>query len=148
MWSSYGQQNKKMKTMKTTIITSAKQTILISALILGLQFSHAMAKSAFGEPTKTNPVLSTMVPLTPIVSSPVYMVPDNTINLSVLAPGTPKEAAYNEADDLNDLTPELLKKFAPVPPAEADINDSILQSEINVKALKFTVPQEANFRDF
>ena len=110
-------KTKKMKTMKTTIINSAKQTILIFALILGLQFSHAMAKSAFGEPTKNNLVLSTMVPLTPKVSSPVYMLPDNTINLSVLAPSTPKEAAYSDADILNDPTPELLKKLAPVTPA-------------------------------
>ncbi len=134
--------------MKTTILTTAKQTILIFALLLGLQFSHVMAKSAFGEPVKTNPTLSTLVPLTPKVSSPVNMLPDNTLNLSIFAPTTPKEAPYNEAYNSSELTPELLKKFAPVTPAEADINDSLLQAEFNIKAVKFTVPLEAHFGDF
>ena len=134
--------------MKTRIITSAKRAILISTIFLGLQLTLVMAKPANGEPAKNNPVISAPVSVTPKTSSPVDALRDNGLNMSALAPTTPKEATLSESDNPIELTPEILKKLAPVTPSEAIINDSTLQFEFNFNTLKFTVPTEAKFGDF
>ncbi len=68
--------------------------------------------------------------------------------MAILAPKTPKEAAFDNDDNSTELSSELLKKFAPVTPAEPDINDSSLQEELNIKTVKFVVPLEADINTF
>jgi len=134
--------------MKTIIFITAKRAILIFTLFSGFQIQLLMAES----PEKNRPV-------------------KNTLDLSALASGTPKEAAFNDAipakapsmvslifvvpneatfDDENsspEISTELLREVAPVTPAEADFEDSSIDNVQDTTTVKFYVPLEANFID-
>jgi hypothetical protein len=141
IWST---KTKKMKTMKTTTLIAAKQAILIVTIFLGFQIQHGLAKSpAYNGPAKSSSEISNLVLASPKSSSVVDIVPENSLNINAFAPSLPKEASIDNENSY-EITPELLKNLAPSTPAEADINDSTLQIDVNLKAVKFLVPCEAD----
>jgi hypothetical protein len=130
--------------MKTTTVIAVKQAILIFTLLIGLQIQHVMAKSpANSDPVKNAPTLSTFVPVTSKAASSVDFLPESTLNINAFAPSVPKEASI-DYENPNEISPELLKNLAPSTPAEADINDSTLQLDVNINAVKFHVPCKAD----
>jgi hypothetical protein len=135
--------------MKTTTVIAAKQAILIFTLFLGFQIQNIMAKSPVNsDPAKSTMYPSTFVPVSTKASSSYNLLPENMLDMMALAPKTPKEATFDNDDNSTEISPELLKKFAPEPPAEAIINDSTLQGELNINSIKFLVPLEANINNF
>ena len=133
--------------MKTKVTTAAKQAILIVLLSLGLQVNHTMAKSpSISGPAKNISDVPASIIISNTSSSP-DIASGNKLILMNLLPVVPKEALFNDFENPVELNPEIIKSFAPVVPDKYEINDSTLDNEINLKALKFTVPLQANFED-
>ena len=135
--------------MKTAILIKVRQHLVIITLLFVLIMNQVIAiNPANGEPARKIAAITPPAPLALKAASSPESLPVAIMNISALAPAVPKEANINDYDTSSELDPVLLRKFAPVTPAEADINDSLLQAEVNLRAVKFTVPLEAKFGDF
>lgn len=133
--------------MKTKITTAAKQAILIVLLSLGLQVNHIMAKSpSTSGPSKNISYVPASIN-TAYSSSSTDVIYGNRLILMNLVPIVPKEALFNDVENPVELSPEVIKSFAPVVPEKYEINDSTLENDVNLNSLKFTVPLQANFED-
>jgi hypothetical protein len=116
--------------MKTTINIAAKRALLIFALFSGLQVQLLMAHSVSAGPAKT------------------------TLDITTLAPVTPKEATFNDEATLNDNDnlPEARTyvNLAPVTPKEAtfDDDDDYAGTGITNEFLREVAPVTPAFADF
>ena len=139
-------KNKKLITMKTTIIIAAKRAMLIFTLFSFFQIQQANAKSPGTRgPAKNIFDLSILAPVTPKEATFDDVIPEKAPSMVSLAPVAPKEATFDDSSP--EISMELLKKVAPVTPAEADFNDAVVDAKDTV-IVKFNVPFEANFSDF
>jgi hypothetical protein len=135
--------------MKTTIKIAAKRTILIFTLFLGFQIQLIMAKSpANSDPVKNTLDLSALAPVTPKEATFDDVLPEKAPSMVSLAPKAPKEATFDDVDNSLEISTEFLRDVAPVTPAEADFNDASPEADNNINAIKFRAPVEANFIDF
>ncbi|TRZ75684.1 MAG: hypothetical protein D4R97_02080 [Bacteroidetes bacterium] len=135
--------------MKTIIIIAAKRAILIFTLFLGFQVQLVMAESPTNSsPTKNTLDLSVLAPVTPKEATFDDILPEKAPSMVSLAPVAPKEATFDDDDSSIEISTELLREVAPVTPAEADFNDASPEADKNINAIKFRVPLEANFIDF
>lgn len=135
--------------MKTTINIAAKRAILIFTLFLGFQIQLIMAKSpANSDPVKNTLDLSALAPVTPKEATFDDVLPEKAPSMVSLAPIAPKEATFDNDDCSLDISTELLREVAPITPAEADFNDASLDADKDINAVKFTAPLEADFSDF
>lgn len=135
--------------MKTTIDITAKRAILIFTLFLGLQIQLVMAKSPVNNsPSKNTLDLSTLAPVTPKEAAFDDVVPEKAPSMVSLAPVTPKEASFNDDDSSSEISTELLREVAPVTPKEADFNDASTDVDQDMTKIKFYAPLEADFSDF
>jgi hypothetical protein len=147
--SSYGQKTKKLKPMKTTIHIAAKRAILIFTLLLGFQIQLVIAGSpSSSSPAKNTLDLSALAPVTPREATFDDILPEKAPSMVSIAPATPKEATFDDDDNSPEVSAELLKVTAPVTPAEADFNDASPEPDMDADAIKFFVPVEASFIDF
>ena len=135
--------------MKITIDIAAKRAILIFTLFLGFQIQLVMAKSPENSsPAKNILELSTLAPVTPKEATFDDLLPEKVPSMVSLAPIMPKEATFNDNDSASDISSELLKKMTPVTPSEADFNDASPKADKEISIVKFRAPLEANFSDF
>ncbi len=133
--------------MKTTIIIAAKRTILILTLFSVFQIQQVNAKS----PEKTGPAnntfdISILAPVTPKEATFNDVVPEKAPSMVSIVPVAPKEATFDEDNSL-EISTELLKVVAPVTPVEADFDDAVINTK-DTGTVKFNVPIEASFSDF
>jgi len=135
--------------MKTTIKIAAKRTILIFTLFLGFQIQLLMAELPTNSgPAKNTLDLSALAPVTPKEATFDDVLPEKAPSMVSLAPKAPKEATFDDVDNSLEISIEFLRDVAPVTPAEADFNDASPEADKDINAIKFRAPVEANFIDF
>ena len=135
--------------MKTTINISVKRAILIFTLFSGLQIPLMMASSPVNAgPAKNTLDISTLAPVTPKEATFNDNIPEERTYFK-LAPVTPKEATFEDADYASaEITSEFLREVAPVTPASADFDDSVPDAAQETVDVTFTIPLDADFPDF
>ena len=141
--------------MKTTINIAVTRAILIFLLVSGLQLQYLMAKSPVTDgPSKATFEFYIFAPNTPRIAAFEDLVPEKSTTPLTLAPIVPKEATFDDEYSSVEVNSELLKKVAPVTPAEADFKDPLpdprkdVQDVKDVRDVKFIVPFQAGFEDF
>jgi hypothetical protein len=125
-----------------------KATSIIIAAVLSLQLNVLFAGNDETRSITNNEAVSysltTLAPVTPAEASFEDAELTNTFNygISVLAPVTPVEA------DFSDVVPEKnidLTILAPVTPSEADFTDNTGNPSVDIRILAPMTPAEADF---
>jgi hypothetical protein len=134
--------------MKATVTTAAKRAILIVTLFMGFQVQFLMANPpSVSHPVNNSIDLSALAPVTPREATFDDIVPEKAPSMVSIAPSTPVEATFDDYDSSTEISLELLREVAPLTPAEADFNDDMPDPDLNTYTVKFTVPAEAIFSD-
>ena len=125
-----------------------KAITIILAAVFSLQFSFLFAGNNEARPVLISEAVSlsiaTLAPVTPVEATFEEANETNAFNFDflTLAPETPAEA------DFSDVVPEKnpdLTILAPVTPAEADFNENTEDQAVNLKDLAPVTPSGADF---
>jgi len=135
--------------MKTTIIIAAKRAILIFTLLSGFQIQFVMAKSPENSSNTAKTLdITALAPVTPKEATFDDVLPEKAPSMVSLAPVTPKEATFDDDHSSPEISTEMLKEVAPVTPAEADFDDAFIDVHQDTATVNFIAPPEADFSDF